>query len=210
MHLLIDVAYVLFEGHIIFLFSVYFVFRQLVNIHYADKMSHSKPFRTVEEALGCFYTLSDDEEPIDTCQLSAEGSGCLTDEEDNDEDTFQSVLPGDVCGKIEISSNIDNDEISHEGMFGPEEFSTSKGMLNFKRKLKSNERNVEYHWRKKANFNKFLKTSSTENICEKFPEFVTLSPIEVFHKFIPTEYLLHLANMTGLYAMQKGQDFFCR
>ncbi|GFY48002.1 uncharacterized protein TNIN_323271, partial [Trichonephila inaurata madagascariensis] len=86
-------------------------------------MSHSKSFRTVEEALECFYTLSDDEEPIDICQLSAEGSGCLTDEEDIDEDTFQSILPADDCGKIEISI-IDNDEISHEGMFDQ----TSKGM----------------------------------------------------------------------------------
>ncbi|GFS39029.1 uncharacterized protein TNIN_404241 [Trichonephila inaurata madagascariensis] len=71
----------------------------LVNIPYADKMSHSKPFRTVEEALEYFYALSDDEEPIDNCQLPPEESGCLTDEEDIDEDTFQSVLPADVCGK---------------------------------------------------------------------------------------------------------------
>ncbi|GFX52182.1 DDE_Tnp_1_7 domain-containing protein [Trichonephila clavipes] len=42
---------------------------------------------------------------------------------------------------------------------------------------------------------------------EKFPELVSLSPMEIFHKFIPTELLLHLANMTGLYAMQKGEDF---
>ncbi|GFQ89336.1 piggyBac transposable element-derived protein 2 [Trichonephila clavata] len=80
-------------------------------------------------------------------------------------------------------------------------------MSNLKRKLKSNERNAELCWRKKINFNKILKTNSTENICEKFPELITLSPIEIFHKFIPIEYLLHLANMTGLYAMQKGEDF---
>ncbi|GFY53808.1 uncharacterized protein TNIN_243731 [Trichonephila inaurata madagascariensis] len=76
------------------------------------------------------------------------GSGCLTDEEYNDEDTFQFVLPADVCGKIEIFTNIDDDEISHEGMFDREEPSTTKEMSNLKRKLKSNERNVELRWRK--------------------------------------------------------------
>ncbi|GFV88201.1 uncharacterized protein TNCV_3243501 [Trichonephila clavipes] len=106
-------------------------------------MSHSKLFRTVEEALEYFYTLSDDEEPIDICQLPPEESACLTDEEDIDEDTIQSVLPADVHGKIEMSTNIDNDEISHEDMFDPEEPSTTKGMSNMKRKLKSNEKNVE-------------------------------------------------------------------
>ncbi|GFW04587.1 uncharacterized protein TNCV_2226051 [Trichonephila clavipes] len=115
-------------------------------------MSHSKPFRIVEEALEYFYTLSDDEEPIDICQLPPEESGCLTDEEDIDKDTFQSVLPADVCGKIEISTNIDNDEISHEDMLDPEEPSTTKGMSNFKRKLKSNETNVELRWRKKSKY----------------------------------------------------------
>ncbi|GFS53165.1 uncharacterized protein TNIN_295611 [Trichonephila inaurata madagascariensis] len=166
-------------------------------------MSHLRPFRTVEDAWNIFYRLSDDEEPIDICQFLPEESVCLTDEKYIDEDTFQSVLPADVCGKIEISTNIDNDEISHEDMFDPEEPSTTKGMSNLKRKLKSNETNVELRWRKKVNFNKILKTSSTVNMCEKFPELVTLSPIEIFHKFIPTKYLLHLANMTGLHAMQK-------
>ncbi|GFY26970.1 uncharacterized protein TNCV_931111 [Trichonephila clavipes] len=66
-----------------------------VNIPYSDKMSHSQPFRTVEEAYRYFYD-SDDEEPIDICQLPTEESGCLTDEKDIDEDTFQSVLPADV------------------------------------------------------------------------------------------------------------------
>ncbi|GFY79009.1 uncharacterized protein TNIN_102361 [Trichonephila inaurata madagascariensis] len=102
-------------------------------------MSHSKLFWTVKEALKYFYTLSDDEEPIDMCQLPPEESGCLTDEEDIDENTVQSVLPADVCGKIEISTNIDNDEISHEDMFDPEVSSTTQGMSNLKRKLQSNE-----------------------------------------------------------------------
>ncbi|GFY58806.1 uncharacterized protein TNIN_249711 [Trichonephila inaurata madagascariensis] len=137
-------------------------------------MLHSKPFRTVEEALEYFYTLSDDEEPIDICQLPQEESGCLTEEEDIDKYTFQSVLPADVCGKIEISTNIDNDEISHEDMFDPEEPSTKNRMSNLKRKLKSNETNVDPRCRKKVNFYKILKTSSTENMCEKFPELVTL------------------------------------
>ncbi|GFY26976.1 hypothetical protein TNCV_931171 [Trichonephila clavipes] len=42
------------------------------------------------------FILHDDEEPIDICQLPTEESGCLTDEKDIDEDTFQSVLPADV------------------------------------------------------------------------------------------------------------------
>ncbi|GFS60818.1 uncharacterized protein TNIN_170861 [Trichonephila inaurata madagascariensis] len=78
-------------------------------------MSHSKPFRTVEEALEYFYTLSDNKEPIDISQLPLEESECLTYVEDIDEDTFQSVLPVDVCGKIETSTNTDNDEITHVG-----------------------------------------------------------------------------------------------
>ncbi|GFY66123.1 uncharacterized protein TNIN_260911 [Trichonephila inaurata madagascariensis] len=77
-------------------------------------MSHSMPFRNVEEALKYSYTLSDEEELIDISQLPPEESGCLTDKEDNDEDTFQFVLPADVCSKIEISTNIDDNEISHE------------------------------------------------------------------------------------------------
>ncbi|GFT94550.1 DDE_Tnp_1_7 domain-containing protein [Trichonephila clavipes] len=79
----------------------------------------------------------------------------------------------------------------HEDMFDPEEPSITKGMSNLKRKLKSNETNVELRWRKKVNFSKILKTSSIETMCEKFPELVTLSPIEILHKFIPTEYLLN-------------------
>ncbi|GFV48292.1 uncharacterized protein TNCV_666941 [Trichonephila clavipes] len=98
-------------------------------------MSHSKPFRTVEEALEYFYTLSDDEEPIDILQLPSEESGCLTDEEGIDEGTFPSVLPADVCSKIEISTNINNYAISHEDMFDLEEPSTTKGMSNLKRKF---------------------------------------------------------------------------
>ncbi|GFW48733.1 uncharacterized protein TNCV_4243131 [Trichonephila clavipes] len=62
---------------------------------------------------------------IDICQLPPEESGCLIDEENIDEDALQSVLPADVCGKIEISTNMDNDEISHEDMFDPEEPSTT-------------------------------------------------------------------------------------
>ncbi|GFW48710.1 uncharacterized protein TNCV_4242911 [Trichonephila clavipes] len=84
-------------------------------------MSYSKQFRTVEEALEYFYILSDDEEQIDISQLPPEESGCLTDEEDIHEDTFQSILQADVCGKIEISTNIDNDQIFPEDTFYPEE-----------------------------------------------------------------------------------------
>ncbi|PRD27193.1 UNVERIFIED_CONTAM: hypothetical protein NCL1_36074 [Trichonephila clavipes] len=108
----------------------------LVNISYDDKMLHSKPFRTIEEALEYFYTLSDDEEPIDICQLPSEET--------------------DFCDKIEISTNIHNDEISHEDMFDPEEPSTTKEMPNLKRKLKSNERNVELRWRKKMDITKLM------------------------------------------------------
>ncbi|GFW65693.1 uncharacterized protein TNCV_891831 [Trichonephila clavipes] len=124
---------------------------KLVDTPYADKMEHSKSFRTIEEALEYFYILSDNEEPIDICQLPPEESGYLTDEEAIDECTFPSVLPVDVCGKIEISTNIDNDEISHENMFDPEEPSTTKGMSNLKRKLNSTESNIELRWRKKIN-----------------------------------------------------------
>ncbi|GFY52127.1 uncharacterized protein TNIN_447041 [Trichonephila inaurata madagascariensis] len=106
-------------------------------------MSHSKPFRTVEEALEYFCTLSDDEELIDICQLSSEESRCLTNEEDIYGDTFLSVLPAYVCGKIEISTNIDKGEISHEDIFDPEESSTTKGMSNSKKNLKFNGTNVE-------------------------------------------------------------------
>ncbi|GFY80106.1 uncharacterized protein TNIN_132171 [Trichonephila inaurata madagascariensis] len=94
-------------------------------------MSHSKPFRTVEEALEHFYTLSNDKDPIDISQLPPEESGCLTDEEDIAKDTFQSVLQAAVCGKIEISTNIDDNEISHEGMFDPKKTFNLKGNVEF-------------------------------------------------------------------------------
>ncbi|GFY46495.1 uncharacterized protein TNIN_385311 [Trichonephila inaurata madagascariensis] len=170
-------------------------------------MSHSKPFRTVEEALEYFDTLSYDEEPIDICHLPSEESGCLTDEEDIDEDTFQTVIPADVCGKIEFSTNIDHDKIFHEGMFDPEEPSTT--VLNLKRKLKSNETNVEHRWRKKVNVNKILKTSSTENMCEKFPGLVTLSPIEIFHIY-SHKISAAFSKYDRIICNVKRRRFFCR
>ncbi|XP_035215780.1 uncharacterized protein LOC118189306 [Stegodyphus dumicola] len=136
-------------------------------------MAHSKPFQSIEEALVYFYTLSDDEECIDICQLPPKESGY--------------------------------DEISQEISFDPQEPSSSKGKKNVKRKLNVKEKNSEHRWGKNLNFNKILKTGSIENICEVFPKLVTLSPVEVFHKFLTREYLLHLANMTGLYTMQKGE-----
>ncbi|GFV58005.1 uncharacterized protein TNCV_2573011 [Trichonephila clavipes] len=59
-------------------------------------------------------------EPIEIHQLPQDESGCLNDEEDIDENTVQSVLPADLCGIIEISTNIDDDQIYHEDMFDPE------------------------------------------------------------------------------------------
>ncbi|GFU67723.1 uncharacterized protein TNCV_4327771 [Trichonephila clavipes] len=94
------------------------------------------------------FQMENDEEPIDICQLPPEKSGCLTVEEDISEDTFQSVLPADFCGKIKISTNIDNDKKSHEDVFDPEEPSNTKGMSNLKTKLKSNETNVELRGKK--------------------------------------------------------------
>ncbi|GFS52291.1 uncharacterized protein TNIN_130441 [Trichonephila inaurata madagascariensis] len=148
-------------------------------------MSHSKPFWIVKEALEYFYTLSDDEESIDICQLPPEESGCLTDEEDIDEDTFQSVLPTDVCGKIEISTNIDSDEIHHEDKFDPEEPSTTNGMSNLKRKLKSNETNVELRWRRKVNFNKILKTSILKIYVQSFPSLLPYLQMKFFTSLFP-------------------------
>ncbi|GFW77952.1 hypothetical protein TNCV_2489961 [Trichonephila clavipes] len=54
-------------------------------------MSHSKPLRTVEEALEYVYTLSDNEELIGIFRLPPEESGYLSDEENIDDDTIQSL-----------------------------------------------------------------------------------------------------------------------
>ena len=169
-------------------------------------MSNSKPFRTVEEALDYFYTLSDDSaDCIDFCQLPPDESGCLTDEEDINEDNFEPVLPGDVCGRIEISGKNDDNEISLEDAFDPEKASTSHEQKSLKRKLKSKEKYVQHRWRKNTSFENILETKNIENISEMFPELVTLSPIEIFHKFITIEYLQHLSTMTARYALQKGE-----
>lgn len=168
-------------------------------------MSYTKPFRTVEEALEYFYTLSDDSDDcIDICQMPPEETGCLTDEKDVNEDTFEPVLPADVCGRIEVSTIIDDNKISDEGAFDPELPSTSKGP-SLKRRRKSKEENIQHRCGKDTKFKNILKTESIENICEIFPELCSLSPAEIFHKFIPVEYLLHLANMAALYALQKGE-----
>ncbi|GFV74190.1 uncharacterized protein TNCV_2849091 [Trichonephila clavipes] len=122
-------------------------------------------------ALEYFYTLSEDEEPIDICQLPLEESGCLTDAEDIDENTVQQILPANVCGKIEISTSIDNDKVSHEDMFDPEVPSTTKGMSNWKRKLKSNETNVELRRKKKDNLNQGATPEASERIvCSKLQD----------------------------------------
>lgn len=169
-------------------------------------MSHSKPFRTVEEAVDYFYTLSDDsDECIDICQLPPEESGCLTDEEDVSEDIFEPVLPADVCGQIEIVTKKDNDETSDVDVFDPEVPSTSKRRSGVKRKFISKEKKNPICWKKNANFEKILKTDDVQNLSELFPELLTLSPIEIFHKYIPMSYILHLAKMTELYALQKGE-----
>ena len=80
------------KAYIIFLFPAFFIFRQLVKIHYADKMPHSKTFWTVEETLEYFYTLSDDEECMNNYQLPPEKGEYFTNKENINEDTFESVL----------------------------------------------------------------------------------------------------------------------
>ncbi|GFU25561.1 uncharacterized protein TNCV_3621481 [Trichonephila clavipes] len=109
-------------------------------------MSHSKPFQTVEEALEYVCTLSDNEERLIFVSCSQKKVGVMT--RKILMKILFSQLPADVCGKIEISTNIDNDEISHEDMFDREGLSPTKGMSNLKRKLKSNETNIELRRRK--------------------------------------------------------------
>ncbi|GFT22786.1 hypothetical protein NPIL_443091 [Nephila pilipes] len=88
-------------------------------------MSHSRTFQNVEEACDYFYALSYDSENgecISICQLPPEESGCLSDEEDINEDIFVPVLPVYDCGEIEKSTKIHSNEI-----FGP--FETLKAHL---------------------------------------------------------------------------------
>lgn len=49
-----------------------------------------------------------------------------------------------------------------------------------------------------------LKTDNIENISERLPKLVILSEVQIFHKFIPIEYLQHLASMTTFYASHNG------
>jgi DNA excision repair protein ERCC-6 len=168
-------------------------------------MPNPKRFLTVEEALDYLETLSDDsgENVIDICQFPPEESGCITDEEDINEDNFECVMPADVCGEIEVFTNISDDN-SVEYTDVP---STSKGQSKSKRRrLSAKQKNIDSRWSKTIAFNKkCMENAGIEDLCQVYPGIVTLSPIEIFHKFLPTDYLIHLAKMTQLYALQKGE-----
>ncbi len=62
------------------------------------------------------------------------------------------------------------------------------------------------NWKKCGKFQRTLNTLPTNNIIEAFPELSNLTPTELFYKFLPSDYLEKLAEITKLYALQKGDS----
>ena len=89
-------------------------------------MAQSKKFLSVEEAIDFFNSLSSDDSNdsvVDICQLPPDESGCITEEEEVNDNCFDPITPGDVSGQIEIFTNKSPD-VSDEELDTP---STSKG-----------------------------------------------------------------------------------
>ena len=84
-------------------------------------MAQSKKFLTVEEAIDFFNSLSSDDSNdsvVDICQLPPYESGCIAEEEEVNDNCFDRISPGDVCGQIEIFTNKSPD-VSDEKLDTP-------------------------------------------------------------------------------------------
>lgn len=180
----------------------------------------SKKILTVQEAVSYLETLSDsDLSDVDICQLPPDEPGNITEEEDILENDFEPVMPKNVCGMIDITTSkyINQDKPIKEPQI---DFSTeNKRKIQKKRKLnrvnqKQSTTNgdrlikkskTEITWKKIAEFKEPVKSNKARPILELCPNLINLSPIDIFFKTLPHEYIEHLVEMTKLYALQKGE-----
>lgn len=68
-------------------------------------MHHAKRFRTVEEALDYFDTLSSDESDIsdiDICIIPPNETGDITENEDINDEDLGEIIPADVTGELDV------------------------------------------------------------------------------------------------------------
>lgn len=179
----------------------------------------SKRFRTVEEALDYFQTLESDDSECDTADICIlpPKNGDVTDNEDIDEGELSDVVPRDVSGEIDI---ITNSSVSEEVNFPdlpstsvneevdvpnvPSTPGTSGSHKTKKRKFEME--NPVPSWRKNAEFDKKILGPDITPLLVTNPELEQLSPIDLFHKIISNDYRKHLAYMSQLYALQKGEN----
>lgn len=156
----------------------------------------SKRCLTLQEAVALLETLSDsDLEDVDICQLEPDEPGDITDEEDIDENNLSTVTPFDVCGMVDV--------ILKKDASTPNEEEFQKPGPSAKKKRKTE--NPIVKWKKKVNFDNLTDLEKPVPIMCKFPELVNCTPLDIFHKFFPEEYVEYLADMTALYALQKGE-----
>lgn len=130
-------------------------------------------------------------------------SGHITDEEEINYNCFEQISPGDVCGQIELFINR-SPEVSDEELDTP---STSQVKTKSRIKKGSVKKlRKQPNWKKCSTFQRNLNTLPTDNIAETFPDLSSLTPTEIFYKFLPYDYLENLAKLTKLYALQKGKS----
>lgn len=156
----------------------------------------SKRFLTIPDAVAYLETLTEaDLEDVDICQLNPDEPGDITDEEDIDENNLDAVTPFDVCGMVDV--------ILKKDVSTPDEEEFQKPGPSAKKKLKTE--NPEVKWKKKVKFDNPTELGNPVPISHKFPELMDCTPLDIFHKYFPEEYVDYLADMTALYALQKGE-----
>jgi hypothetical protein len=62
-------------------------------------------------------------------------------------------------------------------------------------------------WKQNNTYDNPLPQTVPQKLCETNLELITLTPLEVFMKFIPFDYMQELALQTKLYAMQRGCEY---
>ncbi|XP_046406305.1 uncharacterized protein LOC124171207 [Ischnura elegans] len=142
--------------------------------------------------------LSDDElSEYELCQLPPEEDYRLTDEEDVNENDLGEIIPADTCGKISLTlPNRDDD-----GEKEKDSLPRRKGV-----KKKSSTLGKGNVWKKLNQFEKEIPSEPMRGPDNHLEELVALEPIELFFKHLPQQYFSHVANMSSLYAQQKGSS----
>lgn len=169
-----------------------------------------RKFLTLEAALDYFHSLSDseldDEHEPDLCILPPAENANLSDEEHINDETLNEVHPQDVCGQVDVmlsnedrSSNCSDDQLHDSGDQKLSEPSCSAP------KAKKRKQEPYPRWKKNTTFEENLLGKNLEKLTENFPELQAMDPLQLFFKILPLDYMQHLADMTTLYALQKGE-----